>query len=84
MVLLGLGLLAWPARGRADDGTPAIEPSAPHALGHVLVAGPAATGPTLLATGGYGYTESVLGLGDAHHRMAGSLARATGACGHSV
>jgi hypothetical protein len=73
LALLGLVMVAWPARASADDDTPAIEPAAPHALGRVLVAGPAPTGPTLLATGGYGYTESVLGLGDAHHRIAGSL-----------
>src|SRR5205085_4904289 len=51
----------------------AIEPEAPHALGRVLTAGPGRTGPTLLASGGYGYTESVLGTGDAHHRIAGAL-----------
>jgi hypothetical protein len=71
--LLALALLAWPGRGRADDDARTIEPSAPHATGRVLVAGPAATGPTLLVTGGYGYTESVLGVGDAHHRVAGAL-----------
>jgi hypothetical protein len=74
LTLLGLATVAWPARGRAQDDAQLIEPSAPHALGRVVVAGPAPTGPTLLATGGYGYTESVLGLGDAHHRLAGSLA----------
>src|SRR5579871_1256005 len=72
--LLGLVLASWPARGRADDDAWTIAPSAPHALGRVLMAGPAPTGPTLIATAGYGYTESVLGLGDAHHRLAGSLA----------
>lgn len=45
----------------------------PHALGRVVTAGPGPTGVFLLSTGGYGYTESVLGAGDAHHRWAGSL-----------
>jgi hypothetical protein len=73
-VLLGVALCAWPASGRADDDARAMEPAAPHALGRVLVAGPAPTGPTLLASAGYGYTESVLGMGDVHHRIAGALA----------
>jgi hypothetical protein len=71
--LLGLALCAWPARGRADDDARAIAPAAPHAVGRVLTAGVAPTGPTLLASGGYGYTGSVLGMADAHHRVAGAL-----------
>jgi hypothetical protein len=69
---------AWPAGARADEGAVdsealAIAFAAPHALGRVLTAGPGRTGPTLLASAGYGYTESVLGMGDAHHRIAGAL-----------
>jgi hypothetical protein len=76
--LLAAALAAWPATARAEGGGAdtqalAIEPAAPHALGRVLTAGPGRTGPTLLASGGYGYTESVLGAGDAHHRIAGAL-----------
>jgi hypothetical protein len=82
--------MCWSARAHADGDTaeraasdaaeraaePAseINPAAPHALGRVFTAGPAAKGLTLLASGGYAYTESVLGIGDAHHRVAGSLA----------
>ena len=68
--LVGLALGAWPVVGRAQT----IEPAGPHALGRVLTAGAAPVGPTVLASGGYAYTESVLGTGDAHHRLAGSLA----------
>jgi hypothetical protein len=71
--LLGLALCVWPARGRADDDTRVIVSAAPHALGRVLTAGLAPIGPTLLASAGYGYTEAVLGMGDAHHRIAGAL-----------
>jgi hypothetical protein len=77
-VLVVAAFAAWPAAARAEGGAAdtqalAIEPAAPHALGRVLTAGPGRTGPTLLASGGYGYTESVLGTGDAHHRIAGAL-----------
>jgi hypothetical protein len=77
---MATALAAWPAAARAagDDGdapAPAsgIDPAGPHALGRVLTAGQPATGLTLLSAGGYGYTESVLGIGDAHHRAAGAL-----------
>ncbi len=49
------------------------DPAAPHALGRVLTAGPGAQAITLLSSGGYGYTEAVLGNGDSHHRVAGML-----------
>jgi hypothetical protein len=62
-MLVGLWLAAWGSPGQAQ----------PDALGRVIAAGPGPTGPTLLVSGGYGYTESVLGEGDAHHRIAGSL-----------
>lgn len=48
--------------------------SEPHALGRVLSVGSAPLGPFLLVSGGYGYTESVLHMGDAHHRVAGAVA----------
>jgi hypothetical protein len=62
------------AHGAPDHDARAIDPAAPHALGRVSTAGPSATGPSLLLSGGYGYTGSVLGVGDAHHRLAGTLA----------
>src|SRR3954471_4716245 len=76
--LLATALVGWSAGARAEEGPAdpqavAIEPAAPHALGRVLTAGPGRTGPTLLASAGYGYTESVLGMGEAHHRIAGAL-----------
>jgi hypothetical protein len=77
--LFGAALAAWPAGVRAGDDAPgsddprAIDPAAAHALGRVLTAGPGPTGPTLLTSGGYGYTGAVLGMGDAHHRIAGAL-----------
>jgi len=73
-------LVAWPGGAGAapGDGTtddpPRTDAAAPHALGRVLTAGPAAAGLTLLSSGGYGYTGSVLGMNDAHHRLAGALA----------
>jgi hypothetical protein len=76
--LVAAACAAWSAGARAADAPAdpepfAIEAAGPHALGSVLTAGPARTGPTLLASGGYGYTGSVLGVGDAHHRIAGAL-----------
>src|SRR6185503_2739121 len=59
-----------PIAARAE---PAIDPSAAHALGRVQTAGSGPTGITLLTSGGYGYTESLLGTGDSHHRVAGML-----------
>jgi len=50
------------------------DPAAPQALGRVFVAGPTAPSLFLISAGGYGYTESVLGAGDAHHRASGVLA----------
>jgi hypothetical protein len=50
------------------------DPARAQALGRVFAVGPDAPGVTLLSTGGYGYTESVLGRDDSHHRVAGSLA----------
>ena len=77
---LAATLVVWSGGGLASavDATsgdvPAIDPAAAHALGRVLTAGPTPTGLTLLSSAGYGYTESVLGTGDAHHRLAGALA----------
>ena len=70
-MLLGVALAAALPLARAQGA--GIEPAAPHALGRVITAGLQPPGPTLLVSGGYGYTESVLGMGDAHHRIAGSL-----------
>jgi hypothetical protein len=50
------------------------DPARPQALGRVFAAGPDEPGVAVLSTGGYGYTESVLGRDDGHHRVAGSLA----------
>jgi hypothetical protein len=50
------------------------DPAAPQALGRVFAAGPTARALVVASSGGYGYTESVLHAGDAHHRAAGSLA----------
>jgi carboxypeptidase family protein len=50
------------------------DPAAPQALGRVFAAGPTSPALFLVSTGGYGYTESVLNAGDAHHRASGSLA----------
>jgi hypothetical protein len=80
--LLGAAFVASAgvARAEGDEAEPAtapateIDPAAPHALGRVFTAGPAPKGLTLLASGGYAYTESVLGMADTHHRAAGSLA----------
>jgi hypothetical protein len=76
--LFGAAMVWVQASGRAS-GAPvpdarSVDPAAPHALGRVSTAGPSATGPSLLLSGGYGYTESVLGIADAHHRLAGTLA----------
>jgi len=72
--------LAW-APGRAtaaadvEASSPrAGDPAAPQALGRVFAAGPSPRALFLVSSGGYGYTESVLNAGDAHHRAAGSVA----------
>jgi hypothetical protein len=69
--------LAGEPRPRADPPVAAADapdPGAPQALGRVFSAGPGARALYLLAAGGYGYTESVLGMNDTHHRAAGALA----------
>ena len=67
-----------PASSAAASSTSASsvlsDPAAPQALGRVFVAGPTAPSLFLVSAGGYGYTESVLGTGDAHHRASGVLA----------
>ena len=68
-----------PASSAPRPATPAAssllgDPAAPQALGRVFVAGPTAPSLFLVSAGGYGYTESVLGAGDAHHRASGVLA----------
>jgi len=78
--LLAATLAVRPAGVRAAgdqetaDDPRALHPGAAHALGRVLTAGRGPIGLTLLSSGGYGYTESVLGMGDAHHRIVGALA----------
>src|SRR3954449_3884900 len=76
--LFAAALAAAPGRVRAEqsarlDDPRAMDAAAPCAVCRVLTAGLQPTGPTLLASGGYGYTESVLGMGDTHHRLAGAL-----------
>ena len=68
LVIAAAAGLAAPAR--ADD---VGDPAAPHALGRVFVAGPSQPSLVMFAAAGYGYTESVLGAGDSHHRAAGAL-----------
>src|SRR4029079_11737525 len=46
----------------------------PEAVGRVFAAGPGLVGAHLLSAGGCAYTESVLGKGDAHHRLPGAVA----------
>src|SRR5437764_15093523 len=78
VALLAAALAAAPGLARAqqtavaDDGR-GIDAAAPCALCRVLTAGLQPTGPTILASAGYGYTESMLGMGDTHHRLAGAL-----------
>ena len=70
--LLGALLAAAPlARARAAD----ADPAQPQVVGHVFAAGAgdAERSVFVLSAASYGYTESVLGIGDAHHRMAGAL-----------
>jgi len=50
------------------------DPAAPQALGRVFAAGPTPPALFLMSSGGYGYTEGVLNVGDTHHRAAGTLA----------
>jgi hypothetical protein len=63
------------ARAHADEDTVprAVAPGEPVALGRVLEAGPGRPALFLLTGAGYGYTESVLGLGDRHDRYGARL-----------
>ena len=45
----------------------------PYVLPRVMTASPGPPALFVLSSGGYGYTELVLGAADAHHRVAGSL-----------
>ena len=45
----------------------------PYVLPRVMTASPGPPALFVLSSGGYGYTESVLGAADSHHRVAGSL-----------
>ena len=45
----------------------------PYVLPRVMTASPGPPALFVLSSGGYGYTGSVLGAADAHHRVAGSL-----------
>ena len=79
-VALFLILALTAARARAASGdveesaSAHADPAAPQALGRVFAAGPTPPALFLMSSGGYGYTESVLNAGDAHHRAAGTLA----------
>jgi hypothetical protein len=66
LLLLGLRRTAAGDVGDARDALPGIV--------HVPVAGAIdRTGAALAASGGYGYTEGVLGRGDSHDRLFGTL-----------
>jgi hypothetical protein len=73
--LLAMIVLALASRAAAQ-GPPTIGsgPFAMPALHRVLVANETEPGVDVSSMGGYGYTEDVLGRGDAHHRALGSLA----------
>ena len=51
----------------------ARDPAQPQAIGRVFAAGPGERAFVVLSSVGYGYTEAVLGRGDAHHRGMGAL-----------
>jgi hypothetical protein len=66
-----IGLFPPGARAQDDD----LDPRMFSAVGRVAPSGRAVHRPFALAlASGYGYTEGVLGSGDAHHRLAGTLA----------
>jgi hypothetical protein len=65
--------LSAPAQGAEDAALRAVAPGEPVALGRVLEAGPGPQALFLLTGAGYGYTESVLGVGDRHDRYGGRL-----------
>jgi hypothetical protein len=69
--LLAAATLLADASASADDGdtTDALP-----GVVRVPVLSPSARGPAVATSGGYGYTESVLGKGDAYSRASGSLA----------
>jgi hypothetical protein len=62
-------LVAEPARAQTGDATDALP-----GLAHVPVLQPASRGLAVAGSAGYGYTEGVLGTGDAYSRASGSLA----------
>jgi hypothetical protein len=62
-----------PARAAEDAPLRAVAPGEPVAVGRVLEAGPGPQALFLLTGAGYGYTESVLGVGDRHDRFGGRL-----------
>jgi hypothetical protein len=67
-------LLVADGGGDASVDSGPSAPSAPRALARVAVAGPSPRGLTLTLASGYGYTESLLGLGDHHDRAMARLA----------
>jgi len=76
-VFIAASLASSPARAADDAAEQAAQPgdpAAPQALGRVFAVGPSPRAIHLVSSGGYGYTESVLNAGDAHHRAAGSVA----------
>jgi hypothetical protein len=74
--------IAAPRGARADDPVASDDAggNTPRALARVIEAGPGPRALTVVLAAGYAYTESVLGLGDRHDRVAGRIgveARAT-------
>jgi hypothetical protein len=62
-----------PAHASDDAVARAVAPGEPVAIGRVLEAGPGPPALFFLTGAGYGYTESVLGLGDSHDRLGARL-----------
>ena len=61
-----------PVNAADHEAAPAWQGEA-HALARVMDAGLGRRGATLLLASGYGYTESVLGIGDRHDRVMGRV-----------
>jgi hypothetical protein len=62
-----------PVQAGEEASPRAVAPGEPVAVGRVLEAGPGPPALFLLSGTGYGYTESVLGLGDKHDRLSAFL-----------
>jgi hypothetical protein len=66
-----IGVAVWGALASIAARAGAEPPST---LGRVVEAGPGEPTFYLLSAAGYGYTGAVLGIGDRHHRLTGTLA----------